>query len=235
MHDIYYCEDQNGVKSCDLYIYFEKYPTINMGQEKMEKKTVPGRGNLWMKTGTYSDTEIDLLLDVNTLGSQIGRLPAYLKARAFLENCRRITFCDTPGYFYKVKYAELAKVNQYLEEGGDFSATLICEPGVFVEHGTNEHDLQDVMFNPYSVSEPEYHITGEGMCTLTVNGKAIKANVAQNLTINTGKMVAYRTDGTMQNTEVSGNYDDLYLLPGENRISITEGFQVKVTPNWRCL
>ena len=82
---------------------------------------------------------------------------------------------------------------------------------------------------------PVYKITGNGGCTLTVNGKAMKATVGQNLTINTELMIAYRTDGTLQNGKVTGDYEDLYLLEGENQISITKGFDLKVIPNWRCI
>ena len=95
-------------------------------------------------------------------------------------------------------------------------------------------DFENI-YNPYSVSHPEYLIIGEGNCTLTVNGKTMEANVGQNLTINTDLMLAYRKDGEMQNTQVTGNYEDLYLAEGENQISISAGFEMTVIPNWRCL
>ena len=70
---------------------------------------------------------------------------------------------------------------------------------------------------------------------LTVNGKTMKATVGQNLTIDTERMLAYRTDGTLMNTSVTGDYEDLYLQAGENEISITSGFSLKIIPNWRCM
>ena len=70
------------------------------------------------------------------------------------------------------------------------------------------------------------------MCTLTVNGNEMTANVGQNLTIDTDLMIAYRQDGTLQNTAVTGDYEDLYLVPGDNVISITSGFDLKIIPNW---
>ena len=47
-------------------------------------------------------------------------------------------------------------------------------------------------------------------------------------------MIAYRSDGTLNNTQVKGNYEDMYLLNGENEISFSGG-ELKVIPNWRCL
>lgn len=108
---------------------------------------------------------------------------------------------------------------------------------MFLVSGKREYDYQsrEIQYNPYDICHPIYKITGNGICTLTVNGKAMKATVGQNLTIDTERMIAYRKDGTMMNTSVSGDYEDLYLKPGENEISITQGFTLTVIPNWRRL
>ncbi len=233
--DEFYVVNQDGMKSSSLHIFFEEYPSIKLGQEKMEKKTVPGRGNVWLRTWTYSDTEIHLLVDVNAIGADIDRMTAYTEARRFFRECKTISFCDAPDFFYKVKCVELDGVDQYTEDGGDFAVELICEAGVFLTAGAIEYNLADVLQNLYDLCHPEYRITGEGVCVLTVNGKEMTANVSQNLTINTDLMIAYRTDGTMQNMEVTGDYSDLYLRRGGNTISVTEGFELKVVPNWRCL
>lgn len=235
LHDEYYFTDQNDVKSNDLHIFFESFPVIKPGQELMEKKTVPGRGNVWLRTGTFSDTEISMVLDVNVTGENIGLIDAYTKVRRRLKQCREISFCDAPEYFYKVKNTDIDKLNQYAETAGDFSVKMICEAGIFRKDGKNRYEAADVLQNAYDESHPEYIITGEGVCTLTVNGNTMTANVGQNICINTDKMISYRMDGSMQNTAVSGKYRDLYLKNGRNTITITEGFTLKVIPNWRCV
>ena len=78
-------------------------------------------------------------------------------------------------------------------------------------------------------------ITGEGECILQVNGSQMKANVGQNLVIDTDRLMAYRKDGKLMNTSVYGDYAELHLLPGENTVYISRGFDLKVIPNWRCL
>lgn len=231
----YYFADQNGVKSCDFHIYFEEYPKVKLGQQKYEKKTVPGKGNVYYETDTYSDTEIKMTVDVNAVGTETERMAAYTRAREFLLGCKRISFCDSAEYFYKVKYVDIGTVDQYTDEAGDFEVSVICEPGIFLTNGILQYAPEDAQQNPYSICHPEYQITGEGVCNLTVNGKTMSANVGQNLIINTDLMLAYREDGTLQNTAVSGDYADLYLKPGENAISITEGFELLIVPNWRCL
>ena len=92
-----------------------------------------------------------------------------------------------------------------------------------------------MLYNPYYEAHPMYKITGEGVCTLSVNGQEMRANIGQNLTIDTERMIAYRTDGIMNNTAVSGDYQDLYLREGSNQIEITAGFDLKVIPNWRSI
>ena len=116
-----------------------------------------------------------------------------------------------------------------------FTATFICHGCQYLVDGAREQGVEDVRYNPYFIAHPIYKITGEGVCYLEVNGNTMKANVGQNLTIDTEGMIAYRADGTLANMKVSGNYEELYLLEGENEISITEGFDLKIIPNWRCL
>lgn len=235
LHEDYYFIDQNGKKSSDHFIYFETYPSIRLGQEQKEKKTIPGRGNVWIKTGTYSDTEISMTLDVNVLGVGTDRMEAYAQAHLLLANLEEITFCDSPDFFYKVKTVSIGGVGQYTDNAGDFIVTLTCTPGAFIRQGTFEQPIENVLFNSYSLSHPEFHISGEGPCTLTVNGNEMKADVGQNLTIDTERMIAYRKDGTLLNATVSGDYEGLYLMHGENTIEITKGFELKVVPNWRYL
>lgn len=43
------------------------------------------------------------------------------------------------------------------------------------------------------------------------------------------------TRATLSNTSVTGDYDNLILIEGRNKIEITDGFELKVIPNWRRL
>lgn len=231
----YYFVDQDGKKSSNFNIFFEEYPKIKLGQQQYEKKTVPGKGNVYYPTGTYSDTEIKMKVDVNVVGTDTERMTAYAAARRFLLACKTICFCDAPEYFYKIQYMDLGSVAQYADAAGDLEVSIICKPGAFLQGGVLEYAVNEVLQNPYSECHPEYKIIGEGVCELTVNGNMMKANVGQNLIIDTDRMLTYRTDGTVQNAEVTGDYQKLYLQPGENAITITDGFDLRIVPNWRCI
>lgn len=234
MHDFYFT-DQDGRKSSDYHMIFENYPIIQMGQRQYDSVVIPGRGTLLSDTDTYSDTVITFTVDVNVMTSADARIKAYLDARRILVDLKTISFCDAPEYFYRIKSVSLGAVEQYSDIAGDFEVQLVCEPTAYLQAGTKQYDAAGVADNPYSVCHPVYTITGEGICTLTVNGKATKANVAQNLTIDTERMLAYRTDGTMQNAAVTGRYEDLYLQSGKNTVSATDGFTLKIIPNWGYL
>ena len=120
------------------------------------------------------------------------------------------------------------------EIAAEFTVNFICEGCQYSIEGQKEITASN-LYNDGYITHPIYKVEGEGECTLTVNGKAVKANVGQNLTIDTDRMIAYRTDGTMQNTSLTGDYEDLYLIEGENKVSITSGFVLKIIPNWRYL
>ena len=65
-----------------------------------------------------------------------------------------------------------------------------------------------------------------------MNGKEVSANVGQNLLINTDLMQAYREDGALNNTAITGDYENLYLQEGLNEISVSSGFAAEVIPKW---
>ena len=118
---------------------------------------------------------------------------------------------------------------------GNFTGTFVTRDGLYyLDSGLREYRKQEIRWNPYEVSHPVYKIYGEGMCTIEVNGKQMKANVGQNLTIDTERMLAYREDETLRNTDVTGEYENLYLPEGEIRIEASYGFDIRITPNWRC-
>lgn len=138
-------------------------------------------------------------------------------------------------FFYKITYVELDDNERTSERIGNFTAIFHTLDGLqYSVDGAMEYDIEDVCWNPYIECHPTYKIAAEGMCTLKINGKTMTANVGQNLTIDTDRMIAYREDGTLNNTKVSGNYEDMYLQPGNNKIEFYGG-NLKVIPNWRCL
>lgn len=224
-----------GINNRELKIEVAKRPSIPSPQQRGNCIQIAGRdGSLLDTDGTYENIEIPI--EMNIVSSRPSMWNAdYRRAKNWLCGSGELRFSDDDEIFYKVKACGISDIDRRAKRGGDFTAIFVCDPFAYYVAGKKNMTKEEASLNPYMTCRPIYKITGNGNCTLTVNGKSMTALVGQNLTIDTDKLLAYRTDGTMQNTAVTGNYDDLVLLPGENAISITNGFTLAVQPNYRSL
>lgn len=226
----------NNVRGSELGIYMKEKPSLPAALEKVEQVSIPGRdGNLLVRKGVYESTTIPV--DFNYIGPEEKWGERWRNAKKWLSSMDvELKFTDDPDVFYKISHVIVSENAKRGNRIGNFSASFITKDGLsYLESGKDAIDIKEILINPGIVSKPLYTITGEGMCTLTVNGKSLIANVSGDLSIDTEKMICYRSDGTSQNTAVSGDYEGLFLQESENTISITEGFECKVVPRWRCL
>lgn len=228
----------NGVGTSFMHnIRFLEFPKFDYGEEVIESVSIPGRaGTLTLRTGKYTDTTIKNVFEFasDTLEDYERKLDAIKK---WLRKSTKVLYTDKEDRFYRVKKVEVSEEVRKYGIFGVITAIFTCDPFTYLKDGEYIYTVQKniTLYNPGIWSQPIYKITGEGVCDLTVNGKVMRANVAQNLTIDTGRMIAYREDRTLMNASVTGEYEDLYLEAGENTIEITDGFTCKITPNWRCL
>lgn len=231
MYDIKY----NGTLASDLKIIIKEWPNIPAPQKKYESIEVAGMdGSLIQSDGTYEDISISILF--NYIAPKDKWMDIYRRAKQWLysDGNRELMMADDLGYFFKVKRVEVGTNERTSLRVGNFSATFICEPYQYVKDGKLEYTPDNVLYNRYATSHPAYIISGSGECELQVNGKSVQISVDEYIVLDTGKMLAYKKD-VLQNTKVSGNYEDLYLLHGKNEMYITDGFAISVIPNWRCL
>lgn len=80
---------------------------------------------------------------------------------------------------------------------------------------------------------PIFVIAGSGICRITINGNILEADVPEQLTIDTGRELAYKADRSSANTNVTCDYEDLALIPGDNIIIKPAGFDLQILPKWR--
>ena len=230
MYDISY----NG-ESCAKYgIIPVRRPSVPAPEIRMSETEIPGRdGALIESDATYKP--ITIPVEFNFLVPEDKWMATFREAKRWISGSGWLVLGDDQDYMYRVYYGKITDTERTSRRLGKFTVEFTCYPYAFASCGQQEHTVNKAKYNPYYISHPKYIITGEGMCTLTVNGKSMTANIGQNLTIDTDLMIAHRKDGTMQNTAVTGNYEDLYLREGDNEISITKGFELSIIPNWRCL
>lgn len=233
MQDIKY----NGIFGSSIGIFLKNRPSLPVARIRKEEYEIPGRdGVLTCTKSDYEQEEIKLKFNFIALKEQDWNKKAEEAKKWLLSGGAQLIFSDTPEYFYRVSGVEIDTIDRVSARVGVFTAKISLESGLrYLLSGTREMEYTMAKNNPYLSCKPVYKITGEGVCTLTVNGKKVTANVGQNLTIDTELMMAYRKDGTLQNTAITGNYEDLYLIHGINTISVSSAFTLKIIPNWRCL
>ena len=151
--------------------------------------------------------------------------------RQWLSGVGRLIVSDSPDIFYKVLKVEHGDISREIRKFGTFKVTFICTPFEFLQSG-QVPAAGTLFFNYQDTAKPIYTITGEGLCTLTVNGYEFTANVGQEAIINSELMIAYKNDGQTINTDVTGDYEKLWLPYGNNEISVSEGFELTIIPQW---
>lgn len=232
MYDIQF----NGKTGISVGVIVQSRTNIPAAEKIYETIDIPGRdGVMHRDTGTVKDIKIEASLafreqDPDTWMEKFRAVKKWLLSSAN----NKLSFTDDQNYFYRVKKVVIGNAERIVKRQGKMTVEFWCEGYMYLQIGTKEQQLSALLNNPGERCWPVYKIAGEGMCTVTINGKQIKANVGQNLTIDTERKLAYRTDGTMQNTSISGNYEDMALDPGKNSISVTGGFVLTAIPNWRC-
>lgn len=210
-------------------------PSIPSPMRNYNEYDIPGRdGVLYEDLGTVDDIVIEI--ECNYISNPDLWASRWREIKKWLLSKHKfISLSDDKAFCYRIKKIELGTNEREVIISGAFTVTFTLEGYIYLKTGQLEYDHKNVLFNAYEKTWPLFLITGEGNCTLTVNGTECTCNVGQNLTIDTYLRLSYREDGTLQNTAISADYEDLVLIEGENEISITDGFELKIVPNWRCL
>ena len=141
---------------------------------------------------------------------------------------------DGDHFYYKVKKIDIGTNERLAKRIGKFQVTFTCEGYMYLIEGAETRNLSDTLYNAFEECKPVYEIAGDGVCTLTVNGTEVTANIGGKLVIDTGLKLCYTALKETANRRLTGYYEDLYLKEGENTFSVSPGFTVKIKPNWRC-
>lgn len=224
----------NGVLDRDVGIMTVSRPARPIPKENIKEYDLPGRdGKLTEHLGTYQDIQISVdfnfVQEIKKWESRVREISRWLSGTG------ELSFSDDPDIYYKVKSIEAADITRSKRVIGKFTVKFTVDPYQYSRIGENEIPLLNNLENPGEESSPIYRIEGEGNFTLTVNANSMAIDVGQNITIDTEKEMAYKDDGSILNTTVIGEFEDLRLKKGSNTLSATAGFTVTVKPNWRYL
>lgn len=224
----------NGISNEELGVSIEKRPSIPAAEKNIEKVKIPGRnGSLHKTDGTYKEIKFQVPLAFMT--SEDEWMLKRRKVLEWLDDVKTFAPSDYKGMFLKVTSITISDVKRETRRIGRFSAEFTCYPHFFSELGQCEVKNPTELYNDGLESTPLFTISGEGYCTLTVNGNEFKANVGQQVVINTEKEITYKSDNIYANTSVTGDYEKIRFVHGQNIIGITDGFDLLVVPEWRYL
>ncbi len=228
--------EYNGMTGRSQGLLITKRPNIPSPQKRVKEIEVPGRdGILILDQETYEP--IRIIVSFNFSAPETEWMDRMRVCRQWLlgKGDRRLVFSDCTDYFYLVQNVEMQDAERTVRKKGEFEVTFLCQPYQYLISGMSAISPRNSIYNIYNTSHPVYHLSGSGECALTVNGNTAKVLVDENTTIDTEKMICLNKDGAVNNAAMTGEYQSLYLLAGENPISFTEGFVLEVTPCWRCL
>lgn len=225
----------NNIRDRDAGVKPVSRPDIPTANEKTEEVEMAGRdGKYYRSKGTLEDIEIEIEYNfvsknADDWAEDLRRVKKWLRP-----GNGKLVFSDDIGYLYKVKKIKIGTSERIAKRIGRFKVTFVCEGYMYLAEGQDFRVLGNKLYNAFEISKPIYEITGEGTCTIEVNGVRNTVDVGGKITINTELGICYTALKETANRRLTGYYEDMFLREGENIFSITKGFIVKIIPNWRC-
>lgn len=230
----------NGKTNIDVGVDIVNRPTIPTPVERVNIITRTNKEDVYKHTGVYEDMTFSIEFNFDTYDFEevnVKDLLRAIKVWLLTYQDNKLVFSDDLDWYFKVKNVVISETAlQEIEDFGNLTVDFTVAPYQYKLAGLQPISCGATMYNEYFNSCPKYLIEGDGLCTLTINGNKLQVNVSDNCTIDTELGLCVRNDGTYHN--VSNNisdYSDFYLKTGDNTISITNGFELKIVPNWRCL
>lgn len=219
--------EYKGISGKSQGVMLAHLPILEKAKNIYTESQVIGRiGNPITNTGGKSNAKISCELlavskDVHLL---------FRRLKKWFVKTGNLHFTDNTDAYYEVLAIESVGTEREFLKCGRLSVDFIIFPYEFLNSG--DESYEKITNNPYCDCMPTYILEGEGECTIMLNGRIFKATVPSKLTIDTRRMITYKSDGTTGNTLVSGDYEDLWMEEGDINLSCTSGFVLKVIPKW---
>lgn len=209
-----------------------KRPDIPIPTKKVDSTVIAGRdGVLVSDISRYEPITIPVTFNFLTSPEKWNE---HLRtAKEWAQGSGKLSMSDDQNYFYKCLYTVADMAERTSRKIGTLTVEFICDPYQYRKDGEVIRTPEECAFNGYDVCHPAYIIEGVGTATLTVNGNTVEALVNDRVTIDSDLMIAFDRNGNVANTSTIGDYEGLYLQPGDNDIEISDGFTLSIIPRWR--
>jgi predicted phage tail component-like protein len=224
----------NNEASLDLGVKVVSRPDIPSPQPRVKEIDIPGANGKQYEIEGYEDIEISVAFNFTDKENMYER---FRRCKKWINDIKdnKLIFSDNRGIFYRVNYAKITSNERIMKVIGKFTVTFNCEPFAYEIEGQNEIVInrETIVFNGGDLeSKPIIKIKGEGLVTIKINDETIKANIGQNIIIDSYLGLSYKEDKTPQNNNIKGKYPMLKL--GENTVSYLCGMvdSFTIIPNW---
>lgn len=226
----------NGKMNTEVGVSVQRRPDIPAPIREYETVKVEGRdGELYEDKGTYEDITIQIEFNFKAEPDEWTRRFREIKNWLNGHMDRKLMFSDDIEYFYNVKAVKISDSERKIKRIGRFVANFTCEPYAYITEGQRKIKLGNALINRWEKTEPIYYIQGAGKAELIVNGYAIEVMVDKEIIIDTKLGLCFSDTGEIRNTAMYGDYDEIKLRVGKNNFQVSDGFQVYIKPNWRCI
>ena len=219
-------------KNCNDYgIVVEKYPSLFIPVKSFEKVNIAGNDKAEYRAGTYEPITLSIECYLKDRSPQkIREISKWLNSKSE----GKLILGNDPNFYYNARIINAIPINKVINLFGRFVIQFECEPFVY----SLEEEVITITTNTeienkgITVSKPIYKVYGSG-ATLKVNNKEFNIySINDYIEIDTELMECYKENISM-NTNVKGNYTDLWLEEGKNTIEISGATKVEITPKWR--
>lgn len=227
MFDITY----NNLKPSNFNAWLATIPIITPSSITRTRQSVPRMdGELLLDDESYNDAYVDFIIHAR----RDDLVAKMRQIKKWLSGTGRLVISDAPDAFYEVKQVTFSSYIKKDETYGRLAVKMEVYPYEFLNTGETYITSPSSISNDAEESKPLYTITGTGDGVLSVNGHTMSFSLGSSsseLNIDTRRKVAYNGSGTGKDGAINGDYEGLYLKPGNNVISCTAG-TLKVKPRW---
>ena len=219
-------------KNCNNFgIVVEKYPSLFIPVKSFEKVNIAGNDKAEYRAGTYEPITLSIECYLKDRSPQkIREISKWLNSKSE----GKLIIGNHPNFYYNARIINAIPINKVINLFGRFVIQFECEPFVY----SLEEEVITITSNTeienkgITISKPIYKVYGSN-ATLKVNNKEFNIySINDYVEIDTELMECYKNNVSM-NTNVNGNYTDLWLKEGKNIIEISGATKVEITPKWR--
>lgn len=220
-----------GKNSNDFGIVVEKYPNLFIPVKSFEKVTIAGNDKAEYREGIYEPIILSFECYIKDRSPQkVREISKWLNSNT---EGKLIAGNDDKVY-YNARVVNAIPISKVAKMFGRFIIQFECEPFAY----SLEEEIITITENTtienlgMTISKPIYKVYGSGV-VLKVNNKEFNIyDINEFVEIDTELMECYK-DNISMNTNVNGNYTDLWLKEGNNTIEITGATKVEIKPKWR--